>query len=657
MRFKSLFILAILTFLNPITSFAGQSIWSPSSGLTSLSTGSTQYWPVRSISAGTTTEVNVNSVVPYPMTVDSLYIVLFNSPNNGAGTQSYVFTLRKNGADTALTCTVSESNTSCTDTTNSVNLVRGDVVTISTAPSGTPTARTWNGLIRVKINDNDRADAWMRSGANSAVSTSATNYISLFHSVTSATETDAKFVVPQEGYITKLIAYTSATPGAGKSYAFTIRIDTNGTTAATALTCTISDSSQTCEDVLNRARILAGDMVSVSVVPSGTPTSAFASVAAVFENNIPGNFILSSNSGASTLSTSAANYIPINGNAAPNSGTTVNYQRMLGGAYIKAYAVNIFTDADNGASTQSYALDLYNRTTSTAKATCTLSETDNLCRLDDLTKLDVDDAHYEIRSTPSGTPTATALTVGTAWSYFTPTKTSLFGKSIDFNDKSTIITMGDSITVGTGSTDSFGYRRRLQYLFGVNSYDFVGSVLAPSSDSTYDVDTSGVGGQETATMLSRLPGELVRYMKKGHGKAVIIHGGTNDIQNNGSSTAISYITSNIPAMATAVYNYDPKIETYVMTTIPQQVAESADNTTTTSANTQLKTALQALQATNTNLHIVDMNAAFLDTSLCATNQDTCLNDALHPNDTGYQVMATVLYNCMMDHDSTYCDGN
>jgi hypothetical protein len=55
-----------------------------------------------------------------------------------AATDNYKFTVRKNGADTAVTCTITGASNNCSDTTNSVAFAAGDNFSISADPTGTP---------------------------------------------------------------------------------------------------------------------------------------------------------------------------------------------------------------------------------------------------------------------------------------------------------------------------------------------------------------------------------------------------------------------------------------------------------------------------------------------------------------------------------------
>jgi hypothetical protein len=110
---------------------------------TALSTTLTQFfW---SGTAAQTTETNAQIIangVADPgtstLTWKMLRCDLDTAPDNGALVQTYAFTLRKNGADTALTCTISEAETACKDTSNTVTGTPGDRLSIKSVPGLTP---------------------------------------------------------------------------------------------------------------------------------------------------------------------------------------------------------------------------------------------------------------------------------------------------------------------------------------------------------------------------------------------------------------------------------------------------------------------------------------------------------------------------------------
>lgn len=106
---------------------------SPFAGLTGGST----------IFAGTAganaTEALVSSPVPVAMTIDKLYASYNTAP---VGAQTYIATMRKNGVDTTLTCTVTGAATSCNDTTHSFTVIAGDLVDAKIVASATAATST-----------------------------------------------------------------------------------------------------------------------------------------------------------------------------------------------------------------------------------------------------------------------------------------------------------------------------------------------------------------------------------------------------------------------------------------------------------------------------------------------------------------------------------
>jgi hypothetical protein len=83
------------------------------------------------------TEGNVN--VPVSSGTASK-LILVVSPALGVG-QTATLTLRQNGADTALTCTIAASASSCTDLVDSVAFADGDLLSLRYNETGNPNAR------------------------------------------------------------------------------------------------------------------------------------------------------------------------------------------------------------------------------------------------------------------------------------------------------------------------------------------------------------------------------------------------------------------------------------------------------------------------------------------------------------------------------------
>lgn len=98
-------------------------------------TANTYFVPIGGGGIPQTTEAAVDVAAPAAATVANLQVGISAAP--GAG-NSYVFTLRDGGVSQTLTCTISgASATSCSDTTHSVNIAKGDLIAWQIVSSGT----------------------------------------------------------------------------------------------------------------------------------------------------------------------------------------------------------------------------------------------------------------------------------------------------------------------------------------------------------------------------------------------------------------------------------------------------------------------------------------------------------------------------------------
>lgn len=85
------------------------------------------------VTANATTEVNVTTLCPRSGTFLNLYV---HSTAPAAG-QTLTNTVRINGVDSSLTCTITGTGTTCNDTTHSVSCVAGDSFSLKTVTSAT----------------------------------------------------------------------------------------------------------------------------------------------------------------------------------------------------------------------------------------------------------------------------------------------------------------------------------------------------------------------------------------------------------------------------------------------------------------------------------------------------------------------------------------
>lgn len=120
----------------------------------SLATNNTRYVGVAQ--PPSTNQATVAFPIPVGGTLSNLQVRLSGSPNNGSGTQTYTFTLMRNGAQIgAIACSIQETADSCSSA-GTLSVTAGQTLSLRSAPSrsggmGTnwPTARsvTWSFAI------------------------------------------------------------------------------------------------------------------------------------------------------------------------------------------------------------------------------------------------------------------------------------------------------------------------------------------------------------------------------------------------------------------------------------------------------------------------------------------------------------------------------
>lgn len=203
-----------------------------------------------------------------------------------------------------------------------------------------------------------------------------------------------------------------------------------------------------------------------------------------------------------------------------------------------------------------------------------------------------------------------------------------------------LLPLGDSITAGADSSDSFGYRKPLDILLTKNNFHFIGSVGNPSGYNSYQTLGSGISGDHTDDISTRLSSDLLKYFPNRFNRCVVlIHAGTNDVING---TPEATTVSRIQTMIDNIVAVSPNISIYIAKIIP--TTDAGNDIKTTSLNAAIATMVIAYQATKSNLYLIDQNAAFKADANWAVDYMT---NSVHPNDAGYQVMANTWYAAMV----------
>lgn len=368
----------------------------------------TRYAPIMGCAAYYTTESNVEALNNLTGTFSNFYVRTSSAP------ASHVYTLRVGTASTAMVVTLNGATSgSYTASTVSVTAPSSiDVMIVSTDGAATPYIY-WT----VDFTPTGSTTSSIILGGTTAVS-GGTRYSGIYgyYATADATETNRSQVMPTSGTFSYLRVYLTARPGAaGDAYSFTLMV--NG--VATALTTTITDPGIINSDTVNTVAVVAGDLVSMRIVPINVPlNSPPCNYGMVFTaTNSYESVVMASN--ADTLNPAATEYnltgTTISGGVVfPWTATEANTRQIAGNFTAKKLYISLSAAPDNGAGTQSYTLALRNTGTTTSLSV-TISETDTT---GNNTTSTVNYSRGELMTlicVPVGTPTA----VFARWSFVT----------------------------------------------------------------------------------------------------------------------------------------------------------------------------------------------------------------------------------------------
>lgn len=251
---------------------------------TALATSGTQYLGAMGAEgiAPSTTEEDHEQIVPTAGTFFNLNISLSTAP--GAGT-SRTFTLRNNAGDTSITCTISETDSTCRSAATAAVAV-GDEITYSSTVSGTP-AGTRVRLAISFLGTTPGASMLMGNNGANGLSTSATEYLALSgNGVQEDTAAEVQNAASLAGTITVLRVVLGTAPGAGDSRTFDVF--PGGTES-----CTISESDTSCAVAISQA-VVAANLYYIRTTISGTPAATEAAYSVDFIPTTLGQFPIGS---------------------------------------------------------------------------------------------------------------------------------------------------------------------------------------------------------------------------------------------------------------------------------------------------------------------------------------------------------------------------
>lgn len=187
-----------------------------------------------------------------------------------------------------------------------------------------------------------------------------------------------------------------------------------------------------------------------------------------------------------------------------------------------------------------------------------------------------------------------------------------------------IMPLGDSITYGVGSSTGGGYRLQLWNDLRARGFpiDFVGSVQ--TGPAGFDRENEGLPGWK----INQIAAKVVTWLMTYRPSIILLHIGTNDFFKNDDpahaparlSHLLNLITTTLPGVTVIVAQILP---------LPRSARLNAE---VVAYNATIPRIVQADVAQGKHVHYVDIYHAV---------PPSMLPDQIHPNDTGYALMAKV----------------
>ncbi len=311
-----------------------------------------------------TTENAVTGVIPTGGTLTNFKVGVKTAPGS---TKTWTFTIRVGNppSDSALSVTITNSNTLSALDTDTVAVTAGQLVSlsaVSTAGSTAAGAVYWT----VEFKPTVQGETILLTNAT-ASATSGTFYIVPIGCKIDATEFEGESLFPCAGTLKNLYVNLSAAPNGGNSRIYTVR---QNETTDTALGVTITGSATTGNDTSDTVSVSAGDRITIKNTFGGTPLTGIPSIGMVFLPSTSGNFITCATSDDATSSAQVEYEHLACGDSTLT--TTENEQYNLARACTaKALYVNLSTGSGSG-NTWTFSL---RQNTGTPSPTITVSIT------------------------------------------------------------------------------------------------------------------------------------------------------------------------------------------------------------------------------------------------------------------------------------------
>lgn len=241
---------------------ANQSVLAGGTAGNLISNGGVEFGMLALADVATAAEVDHEQLIPTPGTIRNLYVRTSATPL--AVGSSYTFVVRRNGVDTTLLCVVTQATNLCNDLANSFTVAAGDVISIESTPAAGPRAVTvaWGCTF---VADTD--DESLVFGQGIGLDDTDTEFTPLAKNDDAAWTTTERSVMGQVCTLKRFHMRLRTAPGAGNSFAFTMRVNAGSGNQ----TITISNTDLTGADLVNTDVLADFDLVSLQAVPASLP--------------------------------------------------------------------------------------------------------------------------------------------------------------------------------------------------------------------------------------------------------------------------------------------------------------------------------------------------------------------------------------------------
>jgi hypothetical protein len=317
-----------------------------------------------------------------PGTLSNLRVYIKSSqsgvPNPPANT--FTFTIRKNGVDTAITVRIVYGTvpTPVVLSSQSVSVAAGDIISMHATQTGTDGQSVGNALTpewSIEFdtqNDSDSVACWF-GGSTAAAGTKYAAPLSwnLLGFQTQPT-TEGQSLVAIPGSITHHRIDLSLAPGAGTSRAFLFNlngVDQDGSAGTPNTTITIANAATSGMSSVSLA-LVAGDLLLIKEVPTGAPTLCNSRGSLTFHATQPRQYNICKTAGSYGISNSNVFSLLNGGEDALPSGTatveTDSTNGLTGPMTLIGFIAHLNNTPDHGGGTGSWIFTTRQNAASTA---------------------------------------------------------------------------------------------------------------------------------------------------------------------------------------------------------------------------------------------------------------------------------------------------